>query len=92
MLTPPFFKYEIVRSLSTLESQVPTCSKPSHKRLQSVPPSSALQRILDSARHYEKKIQAKDNIGASAVLRLIGKEIEREGLVYSQFVGEEDAP
>jgi hypothetical protein len=85
------FKYELVRSSSALEKQIPTCSKASNKRLQLTTPASALQRLLDSEKHYEKKVQEKDNIAASAVLRLIGKEIEREGLICTQVVGE-DAP
>ena len=81
----------MVRSLPTLQKQSATCKKSSDRRIRAAKPSEALQRVLDTAGHYEKKLQGGGSIGASAVLRAISKEIEREGLVCGRVVGEEDA-
>ena len=57
-------------------------------------PSDAIRHILATVSHYEKKVQESGVTlsSASSVLKLIAREVEREGLFGAKEMNEDDPP
>lgn len=57
-------------------------------------PAEALRHLLATVSHYEKKVQESgaDLSSASYVIKLIAKEIERDGLLGAKEMNEDDPP
>lgn len=92
-------QYELVRSTATLHKQHPVCmKKPAARRhvgnqFMKMTPAVSLRRLLDATAHYEEVIResgAKSS-SASAVLRSIAREVEREGVFGGREMNDEEA-
>lgn len=87
-----------MRSSAVLHKQQSLCAKPARRgsiadrRMTS--PSDALRHILATVSHYEKKVQESGVTlsSASSVLKLIAREVEREGLFGAKEMNEDDPP
>lgn len=57
-------------------------------------PAEAVRNLLATVSHYEKKVQESgaDLSSASSVIKLISKEIERDGLMGAKEMNEDDPP
>ncbi|KAI5116918.1 hypothetical protein M0805_003991 [Coniferiporia weirii] len=92
--------YELARSTAILQKLQPFCQNsfdtngPKRHGTSTARPADALRRLLDAAAHCEKKVhESGAHAGsASAVLRAIGREIERDGLYGGRERNEEEAP
>jgi len=90
--------YEFVRSSAVLQKQQSYLQKVTHEgsRINNADrrgsSASTMRSILSTVSYYEKKVQEGKTINATAVLRIIAKEVDRDGLYGSKDKNEDDPP